>query len=197
MIFPLKIVLNSLFSQKLMNIYQIGGFIDLLFKYAANFNIPEDVYHAIQAFFNYFFSIPDSGLNEFWTSPYTENSKLYQHITTVLGNLLDKLWNNRNMFTDVAKRTNTILAKLCLIIYVHPKYQFMLNSISNGKRMRLDNFRKMLDAILQLCENRAAYFDLTDDDLIEKIHGFLNYRTNLNGIDQEILQILSYVITVV
>lgn len=187
--------MDSLFSQKLLNIIQIGDIVNFLFKYASIANIPIDIYKLIQAFFNYFNILPDSGLDEFWTVrvSYSENSRLLQRMIDVLGNLLDKLWKNLNAITDIAKQTNTILAKLCLMIYIHPKFQLALQSDANGRQMSQNFFIKILEALVQLFVNCAAYFDSNDEHFIEKLHDFMNYRSNFNGNGQVILQILAYV----
>lgn len=169
--------------------------VDILIIYAAADAvpyIPDNVYRLIQAFFNHFNAIPNSGLGLFWTIGYTEDFK--PKIIAIQNNLLIKLTKHKNLKTEDARQTKMIIAKLCLMIYTSSKYHDAIHSYSNGIQMRQDFVINVLEAFFLFFQNGFAQFDLYDDHFIQLLYNFFYLKQILPN-EPDIQLVLPYVIT--
>lgn len=146
-----------------------GQMMEILFDYVrAVDNIPSDVYLDIRQFLQYFCFIPDSGLENFWTS---NDDKIMRHIQVTL---LEKLEKNYEKTTDDAKRSNIICLKLCLAICVHPGFQKTMQQIANGVKFLYDFQLRLTQIILQMFVRKSAQFELNDEFFIKKLREFMH-----------------------
>lgn len=194
-----KLIVESLSSHNFFDIQQFAEFLELLIDFlVAVHYISEDIYKLLQSFFNYYNSLPDSGLNKFWTKdiPSTQVESFRTHITTIQRKLLDKLTKYLTIATDEAIRTNTILVKLCIMIHVNPVYESAMHFIYNGLQLEKDNQKEIMKILIQVLHNRATRFELYDRHFIQTLHDFIYYRKNIAEGGQDILKILMYVFTI-
>lgn len=168
--------------------------LDVLFDYVPRVPfIPEDVYELIQAFFEYY---NYSGLETLWMKirQDVELANFMAYIKNLQRNLLNQLIANVKIITDNAKRTNMILIKLCMMIYIQPEYQNSMQYVANGVSLEQQVQYDIVETLLQLFLHRSACLDLNDEHFIRILKQFMFFLKNQMGL-QELINILQCVVT--
>lgn len=171
---------------------------EILFEHVRDFTISIELFKLIQAFFEYFNSIPESGLNDFWTKnlPQTEDPQFNKTLIKLFNDILDEVAVNVDNTSDEAMQNNMIRIKLCLMIYLHRTYQSIMHYIANGVQREQDTQIKLTKIILQLYEKRSIWLELNDVHFIEYVVKFMNFRKNEKENGRDILRIITYVYSV-
>lgn len=127
------------------------------------------------------------------------NSKSFcDEIISILANLRNILKTNlqQGQFSEEMKRTNTILLKLCLILYMKTAFQICINSLDNGHDKFEDQAiqKELMGAIQKILQSDCAHIDPKDEHLFETLQDFIYFRKTLFENGSDIYKILVYVI---